>query len=297
MKISTLALSSCCGCHMALVNLGSRLVNLLANEEVVYSPVLMDSKDIVPCDVALIEGSIRSDEDRAKLKELRASSTTLVALGTCATFGGIPGLGSAFSTLDLISKAYGANFDPEDLPVLEPRVAPIDQGVEVDYYLPGCPPPRDLIQSTLTSLLNRQEPVRADLPVCADCKRKVTQETQREIKRWVDHTPEKEHCFLSQGYLCLGSVTRSGCQATCTRAGVPCMGCRGPVDRVLSEPTHGILFDLTRRISHYTGKSAHQVQEQMPDMLHTLYAFALSVPELRRKDAEAVARLIHRVKF
>ena len=84
--------------------------------------------------------------------------------------------------------------------------------------------------------------------------------------------------------------------AVCTAAGVPCMGCRGPIDRVLTEPTHGVLFDLTRRISHFTGKSEKDVAKKLPDMLHNLYSYTLSVPEMRRKDAEGVSGLINRIK-
>jgi F420-non-reducing hydrogenase small subunit len=280
---------------MALLNLGGDLVELLSDAELVFSPVLMDQKSIVDCDVALVEGSVRNEEDLEELKELRARSKTLVAFGTCAVFGGIPGLGSGYATLDLILKAYGEEFAPDHLPLLERRVYPIDQYVAVDYYLPGCPPPPKLLKDTLSRLLAGQAPIRIDLPVCAECKRKVTQEVEPEIKRLADTAPDMERCFLSQGYICLGSVSRNGCQASCPRAGIPCTGCRGPIDRVLAEPTHGILYDLTRRISHYTGKSEREVQRKLPDLLHSLYAYSLSVPEMRRKDAEAVGQLVHRI--
>lgn len=295
MKFSTIALSSCSGCHIALVNLGVDLLWILANGELSFSPVLTDAKKISECDVALIEGSVRNNEDLEKLCEMRAKSKTLIALGTCAAFGGVPGLGAAYSTLDLIARAYAEEFAPQDMPVLEDRVLPIDHYVQVDYYLPGCPPPQSILKTTLEKLIAGEKPPRVDLPVCAECRRVVTQQAQVEIKRTVNTIPEPEICLLSQGYVCMGSVSRAGCNAPCTRAGVPCMGCRGPIDRVFTERTHGILHDLTRRISHYTGKSEKEIEKKMPDMLHTLYTFTLAVPEMRRKDSENVRNLIHRI--
>ncbi len=295
MKFSTISLASCSGCHVALVNLGVDLLRVLANGELSFSPVLADAKEISECDVALIEGSVRNDENLEKLREMRAKSKTLIALGTCAAFGGVPGLGAAYSTLDLIAQAYPEEFTPQNIPALEKRVLPIDQYVQVDYYLPGCPPPRNILKTTLEKLSAGEQPPRVDLPVCAECRRVVTQQAHAEIKRMVDTIPEPEICLLSQGYVCMGSVSRAGCNAPCPQAGVPCMGCRGPIDRVFTERTHGILHDLTRRISHYTGKSEKEIQKKMPDMLHTLYTFTLATPEMRRKDSENVQNLIHRI--
>jgi F420-non-reducing hydrogenase small subunit len=145
-------------------------------------------------------------------------------------------------------------------------------------------------------MLAGQSPSRVDLPVCAECGRIATRHAQPEIRRLADQAPEPDECLLSQGFVCLGSISRSGCGAVCTGAGSPCWGCRGPIDRVLVEPTHGILFDLTRRISHFTGKSREQVQQQLPDMLHALYSFTLSAPEMRRKGAEAIHDYIRRIQ-
>jgi len=296
LKLSTIPLDSCCGCHMSLVNLGTDLLDILAQNVLVFSPVLMDQKTIQPCTVALVEGGVRNHENAEKLKELREKADILIALGTCASFGGISGIGSSCTTADLLVNAYGPEFAPEDLPALEPRVTPIDAHVTVDYYIPGCPPPTDLLKDTLVSLLSGKNPVRADLPVCAECKRTVKKHLQSELRRMADNLPDPEECLLSQGFVCLGSVSRCGCGAVCTHAGVPCRGCRGPIDRVFIEPTHGILYDLTRRISHFTGKKVSEVESDLKDILHTFYQYTLSVPEMRRKDAEYVHRLINRIK-
>ncbi len=295
MTLSTIQLASCCGCHVALVNLGTDLLDALTNEGLVYAPLLIDEKSIVPCDMAFVEGGVCNNEDTEKLKELRGKSKTLIALGTCACFGGIPGIGSAYPTVELLAKAYGTAFAPEGIPAREQRVHPIDSFVAVDYYLPGCPPPPGLLKDAIAQLFAGQEPTRIDLPVCAECQRIAKKGLQPEIKRTADSFPEVEECLLSQGYLCLGSVSRGGCGAPCTHKGVPCMGCRGPIDRVFVEPSHGILSDLTRRISHFTGKTEQEIEDQLLDILHTFYSFTLSVPEMRCKDAERVYTLIQRI--
>lgn len=295
MKIATIPLSSCCGCHVGLVNLGEDLLAALAGGALVYSPVLMDAKSIPECDVALVEGGLRNAENTERLRELRAKSKILIALGTCASFGGIPGIGSAFNNEELLERAYGKGFSPEDIPALEPRVSPIDACVEVDFYIPGCPPPPAVLANALTKLLSGAAPERIDLPVCAECRRSARKEIKADIKRTLDERPAPDECLLSQGYICLGSVSRGGCTAACTGVGVPCMGCRGAIDRVLTDRTHGILYDLTRRISHFTGKTEKEVEAKMTDLVHTIYSFSFSVPEMRPKDAERISKLIHRI--
>ncbi len=296
MRVSLISLSSCSGCHLSLLALGPDLIATLSENALSFGPILMDSKAIVPSDLALVEGCVRNNQDVEELREIRGKVKTLVAFGTCASFGGIPGLGSAFSTAELLREAYGPDFAPEDLPVLEPRAVTVDHCVPVDYYIPGCPPPHAIVKDAIAKMLAGQAPSRVDLPVCAECGRIATRHTQSEIRRLADQAPEPKECLLSQGFICLGSVSRSGCGAVCTETGSPCWGCRGPIDRVLVEPTHGILFDLTRRISHFTGKSREQVQQQLPDMLHALYSFTLSTAEMRRKGAEAIHDHIQRIR-
>ena len=217
--------------------------------------------------MALVEGGVRTEENVQVLKELRERSKILIGLGTCAAFGGIPGLGSAHATLDLLMEAYTAKYSPEHTTHLVPREEPIDAYAEVEYYIPGCPPPLSILGSVLTHLFEGKEPPRVDLPLCAECQRIARREVQSEIKRTLNTVPEKEECLLSQGYICLGSVSRGGCEAPCTHAGVPCLGCRGPIDRVFTEPTHGILYDLVRRTSHFTGMAEKEVEAKLDNMV------------------------------
>jgi F420-non-reducing hydrogenase small subunit len=280
---------------MALLNLGDDLLCMLDANELVFSPVLMDVKSPRECDVALVEGCVRNEENIGLLKEVREKAKTVVALGTCSSFGGIPGLGSAFASRELIEEAYSPSFLPEGIPALEARVSPIDQFIHVDAYLPGCPPPLRILGEALKAIIKGETPERHDLPICAECPRGA--ETSVGIlKRTLTDIPKSADCLLSQGYVCLGSVSRGGCGAPCPAVGVPCLGCRGPIDRIFTDPSHGIIHDLVRRISHFTDQNYKDVESRVLDQLHCLYAYTLSVPEMRSKNNENIAHLIHRNK-
>ena len=176
MKLATLCLTSCSGCHINLLDLHEALLDLLASNELVYSPVLADMKEPQECDLALVEGAIRNQEDVKRIKALRARAKILVSMGTCAVFGGVAGLGNSHSTDELIEEAYPDTQDREHSPVLLPRVFPIDSVVPIDYYLPGCPPPIEVISDFLADLISGKPPRGNDLPVCAECGRLVTAE-------------------------------------------------------------------------------------------------------------------------
>lgn len=295
MKIVTISLCSCTGCRISLLNLGEDLIRLLPKLDFQYSPILIDAKATPRADITLVEGGIRNQDDIRLLKEARNNSATLVSLGTCATYGGVPGIGTAFPTLELIRRTIGDKMKFKEIPALSKRLSPINTAVEVDYYLPGCPPPTELMGRFLTDILSGRTPDRFSLPVCAECKRKVRENCSGEIIRFVDKKPNPEECFLSQGYICLGSVSRGGCGAQCTAAGYPCLGCRGPSDRVLFDPLHDIAEDLVSRISHFSGKPRGEIEKQLFDFIHIFYGFTLASQTLRKKWVERVAELVYRV--
>lgn len=296
MKISTLCLSSCTGCHVALLHLGDKFLDILAAAELVYSPLLMDGKRPAKCDVAFVEGALRNDEDVERVKALRDAAKTLVALGTCANYGGIAGLGNAASRGDTMTHVYPAT-PRGHMPGLLPRVAPVDSIVDVDYYVPGCPPPPEVVANFLGSLLKGEKPEGTDLPVCAECPRKVKGDFSPDIKRSYETRPDPDECLLQQGFVCLGSVTRAGCGAPCTAAGAPCMGCRGPTNRLMLDPTHGVYEDWLRHRCHYLEIPESEAAAHLHNIRHTLYAFTLSSPMMRRKKSEHVANETYRVNW
>lgn len=183
MRVSTVCLSSCCGCHMALVNLGEDLLGPLKDGGLIFSPVLMDAKQIEKCELALLEGGVRNEENIQVLREIRANADVLIALGTCAAFGGVPGPGSAYATMDLLVTSYNEHYRPQGSTKLTPREEPIDAYVDVDYYIPGCPPPLPILGNALKQMFDGEEPSRVDLPVCAECQRIAKREVQSDFKR------------------------------------------------------------------------------------------------------------------
>lgn len=162
--LATIWLDGCSGCHMSILDMDERLVELSAQFELVYSP-LVDTK-IYPAhvDVALVEGSVSTDEDEHKIRLIRAHTGTLVSLGDCAVTGNVPAMRNAFSVEAVFERAYKENATlrtqnpSQNLPVLLKRVRPVHEVVRVDLEVPGCPPSADTIYTVLSELLAGRKP-------------------------------------------------------------------------------------------------------------------------------------------
>ena len=162
--LATIWLDGCSGCHMSLLDMDERLVELSAQFELVYSP-LVDTKTYPEyVDIALVEGSVSTDEDAHKIKIIRAHTGTLVALGDCAVTGNVPAMRNAFPVPTLFDRAYRETVttqpqNPSDnLPVLLNRARPVHEVVRVDVHVPGCPPSADTIYTMLSDLLACKTP-------------------------------------------------------------------------------------------------------------------------------------------
>jgi F420-non-reducing hydrogenase small subunit len=209
--------------------------------------------DIPPAVVGLISGGIRNQEHLEVAEAMRRSCQVVIALGTCATHGGIPSLINAFENDDLCERYYRGSettdphATPSDpvLPALLDRTYALDEKIKVDIYLPGCPPHPDQIAEVLTALLEGRAPELPTKSVCDTCP--TIREGKGKLKRMQRFThnahydPLKPisdmHCLLEQGFQCMGPVTRGGCAGIngeapqCIRARVPCQGCYGPVKK------------------------------------------------------------------
>ncbi len=241
MKIATLKLASCSGCHIALLDTHEKFLEIV--DKIVFSPILLDTREIPDCDIVLVEGSVRTKEELNLLKNAREKSNTVVAFGSCAALGGITSLGNIFSGKQIIESVYSTEL--KNTPEFLNEALPIDEFVEVDYYLPGCPPPPNLIVEFLEALLKGEEPKKIEHPVCAECGRIVEHRKIDSIKRFGE--AEKGVCLLSQGFLCLGSITRGGCNAACVKAGLPCIGCRGPTPKIMRSYCRDNLNEILER--------------------------------------------------
>ncbi|MDK9696033.1 MAG: NADP oxidoreductase [Siculibacillus sp.] len=156
-RIATTSLSGCFGCHMSLLDIDERLLELVDLVEFDRSPIT-DIKHCGPCDVAIVEGGVCNAENVHVLRELRANAKVLVALGACAINGGLPAQRNHLDVGDCLTRVYcdrtgGEVPDDPELPLLLDKVHPINEVVRVDYFVPGCPPSGDAIWKYLTDLI------------------------------------------------------------------------------------------------------------------------------------------------
>ncbi len=251
-------LHSCSGCEIALLNIGEPLIELLEQVDFVHIPVLMDHKyygqqgegehlEIPEADVGIVSGGVANEEHVEVLEAMRKQCRILIALGTCATHGGIPALMNSWGMEQGIKDYYSTpTTEPCQVPTdvvpapLE-RVYAVDEKVKVDLMLPGCPPNPQVIAEVIKALLENRDPVIPHKSVCDTCPaiRQGKGDVDR-IRRFLsnaEYDPDKPidemRCLLEQGFLCMGPVTAAGCARNgapaCISARVPCRGCFGPV--------------------------------------------------------------------
>lgn len=163
-RVATLWLDGCSGCHMSLLDMDERLLELAGKIEVVFSP-LVDQKEFPEnVDVALVEGAVSSDEDLEKILKVRVRSRLLVSLGDCAVTANIPSMRNPFKVADVLNRAYvenatlNAGAPREGVPILRPKARPIHEFVNVDVFVPGCPPSADTIYFVLAEILEGRTP-------------------------------------------------------------------------------------------------------------------------------------------
>jgi F420-non-reducing hydrogenase small subunit len=256
-------LNICGGCEVAILDLGEKLLEVLPSLEFVHMPVLMDHKyfgqtgekselEIPEADVGMISGGIRNEKEKHVAEEMRKKCGTLIALGSCACYGGIPALANMYNLDEIYEKVYrdsvtteAADTPAEELPALTDRVYALDEVVKVDVYIPGCPMNPANILEALTNLLAGKPFELPERSVCDDCPTKREEKSDVGLKRPLQNaefTPgeyDKMRCLNEQGILCLGPVTKSGCGKPmkegdeqvprCIKGYMPCRGCFGPI--------------------------------------------------------------------
>jgi NAD-reducing hydrogenase small subunit len=163
-RLATLWLDGCSGCHMSFLDMDERLLELANKVEIVFSP-LVDYKEFPEnVDVTLVEGAVSSDEDLRKIRKVRERTRLLVSLGDCAVTANVPSMRNPFGVVEVLNRVYVENvtLDPgvprEAVPTLLPQARPIHEFVEVDVYVPGCPPSADTIYSVLMDILEGRCP-------------------------------------------------------------------------------------------------------------------------------------------
>ncbi len=214
--------ASCDGCQLTLLDCEDELLTLA--EQVQIATFAEASSAMVggPYDVSLVEGSITTAHDEQRIREIRSQSTILVAIGACATAGGIQALRNFADAAEFTSVVYA---HPEYIDTLATSTAASDH-VTVDYELRGCPIDRGQLLDTLAALLVGRKPKLPAATVCTECKRSGVS------------------CVtVAEGIPCLGPVTHAGCGALCPRHHRGCYGCFGP----MATPNMGAMIPLLRR--------------------------------------------------
>jgi F420-non-reducing hydrogenase small subunit len=255
-------LNACSGCEISILNVGERLLDLLPSLNFVHMTALVDHKfygqlgdgttmDIPESVVAIVSGGVRNDEQKHELEEIRKKTKFLIALGSCACFGGVPAQANMWKNEDTFEKVFrhcvttepAPNPEDPNVPKWTPTCVAVDEVVKIDISIPGCPTHPDWIVEALTALLEGKTawslPERS---VCDTCP--VIREQKSgggPVKRWlqnIEFNPEegleKMRCINEQGFLCMGPVTLAGCAGKndvprCIKARTPCRGCFGPI--------------------------------------------------------------------
>ena len=223
-KVAFFDFSSCEGCQLQIADLEEEILDLISIVDVVsFREVMKEHSD--DYDIAFIEGSIMRPMDVQRLREIRKKAKIIVALGACATTGGVNKIRNQWPPEEVKKEVYG-NADINNNKFFDAfKTKAIDEVVKVDYYIHGCPIDRDEFKHVVTSLVLGKKPDIPNYPVCVECKK------------------NENICLFEKGQFCLGPITRAGCGAICPTNGSPCDGCRG----ILKKPQVECVMDILKR--------------------------------------------------
>ena len=312
-KIALYWCSSCGGCEESVIDLGEELLEVSKAVDVVFWPVAIDTRYSQVEEladgalaVAFINGAIRMDAHVRMARLLRRKAKLVVAHGACAHLGGVIGLANFNTPAELLNRSYrevptvenplseipgGRKQDAAGGPVLSPlqdRVSALDQVIEVDYYIPGCPPPPEIVARAMRQLLQDELPPKGSVladrkALCHTCPRVVNKPEIIRLKRFhrlFEKVWDPDRCFLEQGVICAGPVTRGGCSAQCIQANMPCRGCFGSVDG-LADQGAGLTSLLAAIIDSSDEKELMQIASSIPDQAGLFYRYSAAVATLQ----------------
>lgn len=319
-KVAFYWCASCGGCEESIVDLAEDILKVVEAVDIVFWPVAIDikKKDVEAMEdgsiaVSFINGAVRLSEQEEMAKLLRKKSQLIVAHGSCSHMGGIPGLGNFWNKETIFNRAYHTTPSTDNpdgtvplektevdgkeltLPSFYDTVYSLDQVIDVDYYLPGCAPPRDLIINAVTAILEGKLPPKGSVlspnkSLCDDCERNETKPEKlamKEIKRPWEVELDPEECFLAQGIICMGPATRTGCGERCIEGNMPCRGCFGPTDQVFDQGAK-FLSALASILDAKDEKEIEKIVDTIVDPAGTFYRFSLPHSILRRRRMEAI---------
>jgi F420-non-reducing hydrogenase small subunit len=311
-KIAIYWAASCGGCEIAVLDIAEKILDVAANADIVFWPAAMDVKykDVEAMedgsiDICLFNGGVRTTENEHLAKLLRKKAKIMVAYGSCAAEGCIPGLANQYSKEQICAYVYdrSPSVDNPDavrpqttttvkegvleLPALFDTVKSLGQVVQVEYTVPGCPPTDERTWEVLSAALSGALPPAGSVvgagttALCEDCPRERKEKKVKRFYRPHEIVADPEQCLLDQGIICCGVVTRTGCGAQCPSVNMPCRGCYGPPEGVTDQGAKlvGVLGSI---IDSTDSDEIARACETVFDPLGTSYRFGLANSILRR---------------
>jgi F420-non-reducing hydrogenase small subunit len=316
LKLAFYWAASCGGCEIAVLDIDEKILNVVDIADIVFRPVAMDVKykevEGMPeksIDVCFFNGGVRSEENEHMAKLLRQKAKVLVAFGSCAHQGGVPGLANLTDRDEIFEKVYlknpstinSNNSVPQTsvkvkegeltLPKFYNTVKTLDQVVDVDYYLPGCPPSAKEVVGALEAIAKGKLPPKGSVigperSVCNECPRKREAKKISRIYRVYEIVPEPEKCLLDQGIICYGPATRGGCEAQCLHADMPCTGCHGPCPNAIeqgAEMINALASVMGLEDEKEKSFDPTKLMDQIIDPIGTFYKYSLASSILHRR--------------
>lgn len=304
--------AACGGCDVAVLDTNEFILDVAAAADIRFWPIAVDGKyaDVEAMadgelDLALFNGAVRNSENEHVAKLLRQKSKLLVAFGSCAHMGGIPGLANLVTKEEILTTAYLANPSIEqgnqtipqvqtsvdgmtlEIPYFYKRVFRLADVVDVDYFLPGCPPAPAQVKNVLLAVVKGELPPKgsvvgaSDRALCEDCPRTKSEKKIKAFHRPYEIVQDPTKCLLEQGILCMGSATRSGCGVRCPNSNQGCRGCYGPLPGVSD---HGAKFAsaLASIIDSKDPEEIEKILAGLPDFISFAYRFGMPASTLQR---------------
>ena len=310
--------ASCGGCEITITELGMRLVDVSEQADIVFWPAAMDFKyDDVRAmqdeeiDICFFNGAIRNAENEEIAHLLRKKSKIMVAFGSCSHLGGIPGLANMYDIESLCQRVFDTSPSVDDsrgtrpqpitqvpegeieLPALYDQVKYLDQVAEADYFMPGCPPVVDQVWKVFQAALTGNLPPKGSVigadakTVCDVCSREKGQPSFRikEFKRPHEVDLDPDRCFLTQGVICCGPVTRAGCGTPCLNGNMPCRGCYGPAEGIVDQGSK-LASVIGAMIDTDDPEKLQEILGTIVDPAGTFYRFGLAHSIMSRMKYE-----------
>ena len=311
--------ASCGGCEIAVLDINEKILDVINIADILFWPVALDTKYIdvenfpdKHLDVCFFNGSVRNSEQEHLAKLLRQKSKVLVAFGSCAHHGCITGLANLYNRQQIFQRAYQEtpstiNTDTKfplvkmkvkegdlSIPEFFDTVSPLDRVVDVDYYLPGCPPPVPVILDAVTAIAQNKLPEKGTVlapakALCEECERNTNQSKKMpDIKRTYEIIADPKVCFLEQGIICMGPATRMGCKTRCINGNWPCTGCLGPIPEVIDQGAKmissiGSILKLDDE-KNLTEPETEKLLDKIKDPVGTFYMYGLAASIINRRQ-------------